>query len=109
MDSRDARRVLKLGLDLASNLAELTPTLLDDELVDMAALIVNDDEYWALAWHVISNAIGYIDRENRHLVVEADASSGALADACDMPVELLATVLQLMIEILQWWTGECQD
>ena len=109
MDAKQARRIIQSGINLAVNLAELTPSPVDDKVLDVASRIVANDEYWALAWHVIEKAIGYFDRENRHLVVESSDSMAHLAEVCGCDRELVCEVIQVLIEILQWWTQQCQD
>ena len=103
MTEQEARDLARSFVDLMDRIAGMTPSVVDDRVIGVAAAVVENDTYWAIAWRVIEKAIGYIDKDNQKLIVETDGEVPVLAGQVGVDPVVIITVVQMVIEFLRWW------
>lgn len=103
MDEKTIRDLLRQSVSLGTNLAALTPNLIDDKVLSVANTIVETDQYWLVAWRVIQTLIGYLDKDDQILVTSADPDTATLAEQTGIDPATIVLVIQAIMEILKWW------
>jgi len=102
MDEQTARNIIREAAELATAIADATPTAVDDQVAAVMTTIVTSDHYWSIAWRVIEKAISYFDRENQHLIVESDGDTSLLAQEAGIDPATIIVVIQAIVEIIKW-------
>ena len=106
MTEQQMRDLLLRGVALADRISDMTPSLIDDYVVDVAKKLVENDDYWRVLYRVIQAAIGYVSADNREMVLANDNDLAALSDMSGFSPTTLVLVVRALLTILDWWTDQ---
>jgi nicotinic acid phosphoribosyltransferase len=89
-------------VDMLIELAALTDTLLDDQVVAKLRTILSVDAYWQVLYTLIKAAMEYVRPDDEELLVGSpDVQS--VADEVKINPLVIITIIKTIVDIYNWW------
>ena len=90
-------------VDMLVELALLTDTPLDDQVVAKLQTILSVDAYWQVLYTLMKAAMEYVRPDDQEEVVAASPDVGSVAQQVGVDPATIIILIQTIIKIVQWW------
>ena len=88
--------------DMLTELAALTDTLLDDQVVAKLRTILSVDAYWTVLYTLIKAAMEYVRPDDEELLV-GSPDVQLVADEVKINPLVIITIVKTIVDIYNWW------
>jgi hypothetical protein len=89
--------------DMLVELAALTDTPLDDQVVAKLQTILAVDAYWTVLYVLIKAAMEYVRPDDQEELLVMSPDVGPVADQVGIDPGTIIILIKTIIEIVQWW------
>jgi hypothetical protein len=89
-------------VDMLIELAALTDTLLDDQVVAKLRTILSVDAYWQVLYTLIKAAMEYVRPDDEELLV-GSPDVQLVADEVKINPLVIITIIKTIVDLYNWW------
>ena len=101
-DEADFRNWCKRVAEAAAQLATLTNSELDDQIVAGLGKITATDAYWAAFYAILKAAANYLRDDDQDQIVRSDSRTAELGEKAGIDPATIIAIIGLVLKFIEW-------